>query len=90
MSPCENLRNTLTILAKIYAELLGYEDEWLFETWMGLLLEDGIHKCFDRYEISIYPRVSIYFSSFVLIADLSTGRSRVGRSRLLQPRQVAF
>ncbi|PWN86694.1 hypothetical protein FA10DRAFT_282151 [Acaromyces ingoldii] len=40
----------------IYAELLGYEDEWLFETWMGLLLEDGIHKCFDRYEISIYPR----------------------------------
>lgn len=44
---------------QIYAEILGYRDEWLFEVWMGILLDDRIHRNYDRYDISIYPRVRV-------------------------------
>ena len=48
------------MLEQIYAQILGYRDEWLFEPWMGLLLDDRVHRNYDKYDISIFPRVSCF------------------------------
>lgn len=44
----------------LYAEILDRKVKSAYEPWMGVLLRDDIHKFFDRYAFSFYPRGQDY------------------------------
>ena len=42
----------------MYEAILGYPEQYLYHTWMGLLLEDKLHHYHDRLDWALWPRVS--------------------------------
>ncbi|CAD6582183.1 MAG: hypothetical protein CYPHOPRED_001862 [Cyphobasidiales sp. Tagirdzhanova-0007] len=46
--------------ADVYEAILGYPEQYLYHTWMGLLLEDKLHHYHDRLDWALWPREDDY------------------------------